>query len=326
MAKEDIAEGGKIMDPAGPEFQTMLSQAKQRSEEKVAVPETKESVVEKDVEKSVSSTETAETLPPESEDPTELKAQIVGIKAELARVRKQKSGGEGESAALRETLAEMQGQLKVLREGRTGKSVEEQIQELSDDQFIDNKVAWDDELADARVEARLAERDRDEAGVAKHNARIETARKMQKLYEKDNRQRTERTVSTTRSQGDTKAAVTAELDHLFSSVYEVVPDISNKESAIWKAGQEEYASHPHLMKQLGPLGELIATATAIAKNPTLLGKKATSDVLKKIEGAMDKSFQKGGSAPKINFTKQTAINSQKDLTDFESQVAAIKMG
>ena len=326
MAKDtEVVEGGPLMDPNGEAFAAMLSQAQTRGEEALAVtPDVSPGEVSKDVkvEESVSSTE--ETT--ETGDPEALKAQLSGLQAELARVRKLKTGNEGEAGALRETLAEMQGQLKVLREGKTEKTLADSLRALPDDQVQENEILWQDELADARVVARLAERDRDDTALFDAQKRITTARKMQKLYDTEKQVRVEGRVEQKKSLAESQGVLSSEVDSLFKETYLAIPELQDNTSEIWKAGQAEYKLYPALMKQLGPLGEMIAVASAVAKNPNLVGKKAAAKLLANLDQVADKSFMKGGTAPKLASVRNTTISSQNDLSAFEAQVAAVKQG
>ena len=323
MAKEvEIVEGGQLMDPSSDAFNTMLVQAQTRAEESLTVKEDTTTVEETDVKQETGSSPEST----EAEEPEDLKAKLAGLQAELARVRKQKSGGEGEAASLKEALANLEGQVKVLRESKTTSTLQEKVAALSDEQVQDNEILWQDELTDARVLARMAERDNDPDAVAKANARIDIARKMQKLYDTEKSLRSVARTESIKAQGAYKDTLSKEVDTLFNDTFKAIPELKDTESEIWKAGQVEYKLYPTLMKQLGPLGEMMAVAAAVAKNPTLVSKKSAAKLLANLEDVADKTFQKGGTAPKMSMSKPVSVNSQKDLSDFEAQVAAIKLG
>jgi hypothetical protein len=327
----EIVEGGQIMDAQSEQFQKMLATAQAGAAEKLAVVEDK-TMVEASPEESIVPPET----PPDKlgelpgDDIGNLKEQVTGLQAELSRVRKQKTGSVEEASSLKERIADMEGQIKVLREKPVTSAtptLADRMKELPAEAVTSNHVAWTDELTDARVEAKLAARDRDPEALREAQARIANATKMLEAYEKEKDRRADEKVTSKQSVDEDRKGVATDLDTLFSSVYKAVPDMQVKDSAIWKAGQVEYQALPHLMKQMGPMGELIAFAAAIAKNPTLVGKKATSQVLENIEKAADKAFQKGGAAPSgASFKPVTAINSQADLVSFEEQVRRVKGG
>ena len=348
---DEIKEGGQLMDPAGKEFQDMLAAAQTAAVEKLAIkPDTSPALDgqagqpkdEKDAkDKSVSSTESkdepddkekADKLEEEpGDDIGNLKHKVAGLQAELTRVRKQKTGSADEVASLRERIADTEGQLKVLREGSSKATVADKLAKLTDDQVSENKIAWEDELTDARVTARLAEKENDVEQVREANSRISAARKALGLYSAEEKRRVSADAKGKSSVEEERPALSAEVENLFTDLNKVAPDLQDKESDLWKAAQKEYAALPKLMKALGPMGELIAASAAIAKNPKLIGKKVisgeTSKVLDAIESAADKSFNKGGAAPKAGqFTPITTINSQADLISFEEQVRKVKGG
>jgi predicted nucleic acid-binding Zn-ribbon protein len=260
------------------------------------------------------------------DDVGNLKEQVTGLKAELAKVRKQKSDSTDEASSLKERIANMEGQLKVLADGKTSATIEGKLAQLTDSEVTRNRVAWEDERTDARVEARLAAKDNDHVALQEANTRIAAADKMLNLYETEKDHRAERKVTSKQAEFDDRKEVESNLDNLFSSVYSEVPEMMNKDSEIWKAGLKEYQALPALMKRLGPLGELVAISSAIAKHPELVGKKVTQKVVANIEAAADKAFQKGGTAPTSTFKPVTTINSREDHQAFEAQVAAIKGG
>lgn len=326
MDKEvEIVEGGQIMDPMGSEFQGMLQAAQSSATAKLSGEPTSEVKEEKDVkEPTVSSTDSTEEV--EAGDSESLKAKLAGLQAELTRVRKQKTGNEGEASTLRETIAEMQGQLKVLREGKTEKTLQDKVGALTYEQVQDNAISWTDELADARAVSRQAERDQDNEALRVASQRIDTARKMLKVYDTEKQARAVRVSESTKTEGEQKSALSTEMTALFAQTQEAIPELNDQTSEVWKAGQAEYKAYPRIMARLGPLGEVLAVAAAIAKNPSLVGKKAAAKLLANLEDVTDKAFQKGGAAPRLSISKPVSITSQKDLSDFEAQVQAVKMG
>lgn len=335
MAKDLVGEnidGGQLMDPAGEAFQTMLQAAKEKGESSLAVKPDTSAVesgkgVTKESPSSDTPNETKEASDDESDDLATLKNSIRGLKAELSRVRGQRSTSESEASELKERLARMEGRLEEIKGSQQNVSAQESIKRLNDEKLLDMDTAYEDELADARAVARLAERDNDQEGIAKANQRITHARQMRTLIKADLARRSEEKVSTRNNAAEEEASLAGELETLFTDMYKTAPELADRNSELWKAGQAEYKKLPNLTKKLGPLGELIATAAAIAKNPQLLSKKATEKVLDDIEKITDKAFQKGGTAPKAgskssNFT----LNNAADVADFEAQVRAVKMG
>jgi hypothetical protein len=343
MADKDVSiveSTVPLMDPAGETFQAMLKQSQEAAVAKLAkTPDTsmteaepdkpdKPEAAKKEVDEPDEDEPDKEEIP--GDDIGNLKRKVSGLQAELTRTRKQKSGSAEEVALLRERMADTEGQLKVLRENKTTSTIEDKLSKLTDDQLADNKIAWEDEHVDARLVARLAEKENDPTAIKEANARIAAARQALKLYENEGKRRDKAEAASGANAKDEQAGMATEIETLFTDLYTAAPDLQDKTSTIWKAGQKEYSALPRLTKALGPLGELIAVATAIAKNPQLIGKKVisaeTGKVLEAIEKGADKAFQKGGAAPSVSFKPVTSINSQADLSSFEEQVRNIKRG
>ena len=331
MGKKLVGEnidGGQLMDPNGEAFQSMLQAAKEKAESNLTVKQdTSTEETETGVKKESPSTETKVEDTDDTDDLDTLKNSIRGLKAELSRVRSQRTDSATEASELKERLARMEGRLDELKSSKQSDSALDSVKRLNDEKLLELDTAYEDELADARAVARLAERDNDTEGVAKANQRISQARQMRTLLKAELTRRGEQRASQSKSASEEEATLNTELETLFTDIYKVAPELSDKNSEIWKAGQAEYRKLPTLTKKLGPLGELIATASAIAKNPQLLSKKATEKVLNDIENIADKAFQKGGTAPKAGVkSNDFSINNAADLADFEAKVRAVKMG
>lgn len=335
MAKDLVGEnidGGSLMDPAGEAFQTMLQAAKEKGEASLSIkPDVTPGDTEKGVIKESPSSEkpddTKDIADENTEDLGALKNSIRGLKAELSRVRSQRTTSESEASDLKERLARMEGRLEEIKGSQQNVSAQESIKRLNDEKLLEMDTAYEDELADARAVARLAERDNDQEGVAKANQRIAHARQMRTLIKADLARRSEEKVTTRNSAAEEESTLSNELETLFTDMYKTAPELADKNSELWKAGQAEYKKLPALTKKLGPLGELIATAAAIAKNPHLMSKRATEKVLDDIERVADKSFHRGGAAPKVGTgTGPVKLDTRADVLSFEEQVRRVKMG
>lgn len=336
----EISEGGPLMDPAGDAFQTMLAAARTKGEAALTVKpdtstgeETPKDVKETPESSSEGNSKVEEKQVEEDEetDPDKMKNTIRGLKAELTRIRNQRSASEGEAQELKERLARMEGRLEEIKQEAPAKAAENSLKKLTDDKLTDLHTAYEDELADARVMARQAEREGDRQGIIEANQRIDNARKMLTLIKTENNHRVKESSRQAKEADDEQSRLGTELEHLFAEVFKAAPELADKESELWKAGEAEYKRLPTLTKKLGPLGELIATAAAISKNPHLIGKKSADKTVAKmldnIEAAADKAFHKGGTAPRAGAAvKNYAINNQKDMADFEAEVSRVKMG
>lgn len=329
--KVEVSEGGPLMDPQGQDFQAMLDAAKAGALEKAAAKVEKEDKPKEEPAKETpepdKEADDKDEADVETDDAATLKEQLKGLKSELARVRKQRSASSDEAGDLKERIANLEGQLTTLKETKTQATVESRIAALSDEQVGTLLKQWQDEKVDARVDAKQAKKDGDEAALAEAQQRLATADKAIELYEKDQSRRATEGKAKQESASDASKKLATELDTMFTEAYEAMPDLKDKDSELWKAGKAEYDKYPTLMKQLGALGELVAMSRAIAKNPKLVGGGKVKEVVKDIENALEKSFNKGGSAPSGGTKpKQFNISSQKDAQDFEKLVQSVKHG
>ena len=117
MSKELVGEnidGGTLMDPNSTAFQTMLQAAKEKGESNLSIkPDTSTVEDEKGVAKESPSSdskvdEKAQSTDDDTDDLDTLKNSIRGLKAELSRVRGQRSSSESEASELKERLARME--------------------------------------------------------------------------------------------------------------------------------------------------------------------------------------------------------------------------
>ena len=264
-------------------------------------------------------------------DPKTLQSQLEGLTKELNRVRKSKTESSLEVQELREQLANVQGQLEVMARGSDkGGDGSVKLAKYSDDQLVQGQTEWEEEILDARDAMRKARTDNDDAAYQKASKEAGVARSTLNAIRKELLERTKRVgADQARAQSDATEIV-QEVASLYDKAYTSYPDLKDRDSEIWKAGNEVYARHGKLMKQLGPLGELVAVSVAITENPELVpgsgSKKATSarkELLSEINDRAEKSMIKGGGT-----TKQKTIPDFKAMPkdQFERVIHAIKMG
>lgn len=261
----------------------------------------------------------------------ELKAELDAITKELSRVRKGKAESSAEVQELREELANVQGQLKVLAKGATStESEENRLAKYNDEQLLQGQTEWEDAVADERDAMRRARADNDDAAYAKANKNLNIARNTLNAIRKELHERTKRVgAEQARAQTETNELV-QEISSLYESTYEIYPGLKDKDSDIWKAGNEVYNRHPKLMKQLGPMAELVATGIAIAENPHLAPKsgeggekKARKELLEEINERAEQSLIKGRGTP----NKKTIPDFASMPTDqFDGLIHKLKMG
>lgn len=265
-----------------------------------------------------------------AETAEELKAQRDALTKELARVRKDKKESSSEVQELREQLANVQGQLQVLSKGSTGtESEENRLAKYNDEQLLQGQTEWEDAAADAREAARRARADNDEDAYAKAIKNSNVAKATLNAIRKELHERSKRVgAEQAKAQSET-AELVQEISELYESAYESFPDLKDRDSDLWKAGNEIFNRHPKLMKSLGPLAELVATGIAITENPKLVGKvdtegrKARKELLEEINDRAEESLIKGKGTP----SKKTIPDfGSMEKQDFEGLIHKLKMG
>lgn len=264
----------------------------------------------------------------EDADPKEdeLHSQVEALQKELARVRRTKNDSAEEVQGLRESLARVQGQLETLVRGTT--KTENKMGSYTDAQLVQGQAEWEDEILDIRDALREARKTDDHATINAAQKQYAVAKHTLAAIRQELLDRTKRVgADQARAQGEATKIV-EEVVELYDTAYEHFPDLKDKDSDIWQAGNEEYTARPSLMKQLGPLGELVAVALAITNKPELVGgkkqaKAARRELLSEINDKAEAALLKGGGKAKA----KTPMNfAEMKANDFESIVNKIKMG
>lgn len=267
----------------------------------------------------------------DEQDPKELKAQLSALTKELNRVRKGKNESSAEVQEVREQLANLQGQLEVMSKGKsTEESADNRLAKYTDEQLLQGQTEWEDGVLEARDAKRRARTDNDEDAYNKANRAEATAKSTLISIRKELLERTKRVgAEQAKAQTETSELV-QEIAGLYESAYETLPDLKDKDSALWKAGNEVYNRHPKLMKQLGPLAELVATTIALSEKPSLIpgggttkAKEARKELLTEINALSEKSLIKGKGTP----SKKGSTNfDAMPAAQFEKLVHDLKMG
>lgn len=267
----------------------------------------------------------------DDEDPKDLQAKLDGLTKELARVRKGKAESSSEVQELREKLANVEGQLAVLSKGTGSKEDgENRLAKYTDEQLLQGQTEWEDEVDEAKEAMRRARADNDEVTLSKANKALSTARNTLISIRKELHERTKRVgVEQAKAQNETNELV-QEISGIYEHTYEVFPDLKDQDSELWKAGNKAFTSHPKLMKQLGPLAEIVAVSLALSENPELLPgggtkkvKEARKELLEEINERAEQTLIKGkGTTSK----KTTPDFGSMPKQDFDALIHKIKMG
>lgn len=267
----------------------------------------------------------------DEQDPKELKAQLSALTKELNRVRKGKTESSAEVREVREQLANLQGQLEVMSKGKsTEESADNRLAKYTDEQLLQGQTEWEDGVLEARDAKRKARVDSDEDAYTKANRAEVMAKSTLISIRKELLERTKR-VGVEQAKAHTDAnELVQEIAGLYETAYASLPDLKDKESALWKAGNEVYNRHPKLMKQLGPLAELVATTIALSEKPTLVpntggakAKDARKELLTEINALSEKSLIKGKGTPS---KKGTPNFDAMPTAQFDKLIHDLKMG
>jgi predicted nucleic acid-binding Zn-ribbon protein len=265
----------------------------------------------------------------ETTDPKELQAKLSALTKELSRVRKSKTESSVEVQEVREQLANLQGQLNVMSKTKgTDEVPENRLAKYTDEQLLQGQTEWEESVTEASYAKRKARTDADDAAYEKAEKAANTAKSTLIAIRKELLERTKRVgAEQAKAQSETSELV-QEIAGLYENAYSVLPDLKDKDSELWKAGNEVYNRHTKLMKQLGPMAELVATSIAITENPKLLpggnqGKAARKDLLKEINDHVETSLIKGKGTPNKKVTTDFAALPK---AQFEKLIHDLKQG
>lgn len=319
-----IIDNAPEMDPTSPEFATQLAKLQEPKPKGEEPPQAKDEKVEdpkggkgEKKEESPSSEDT------DGDDPVKLKAKLKALKKELGRVRENKRDDEERVKKLETDIEDLKRKSKESSDpsSQTTNAVKNLTEEQLDSALID----WEDELADARAKLATAEDRGDDEKVQKQMSRIHRARTILAAVRKESKERLEqKTVAATKGKEET-SAIEKDLSSIHDAFRESFPDIEDEDSALWQAGNKVYNEYPSLMKRLGPIAGLVATAVAIGKNPKLAGKgdvKVRKELLNNIEEAAEKALMVGAKGG-----KSSGVPTQfENIEAFNAYIEKIKSG
>lgn len=327
-----IVDNSPEMDPTSPEFAAKLAEMK-------AGKAPKEEKGEQEKEPKAPAKETKE---PEKESPSSDKdegedegedvgtdAKIKALKRELKRVRDNKREDEDRVSKLQEEISSLKTEMQKAKAAPPSDErgrIQAALDKLSEDQLETQLIDWDDELADARSKLTLAEDRGDEAKIEAAKARIAKARIVLALAKSTLKEKSKQASSQQSEAEAEKSEIAKEIDGIFKVYVENFPELEDKESKLWIAGNEMFNKHPALMKRLGPIGQLVAVSLAVSADPKLVGKDATKvrkDLLHNIEEAAQKSLLTGGKGGGKGKAPAVDVN---NMEAFEAYIERVKSG
>lgn len=325
-----IVDNSPEMDPTSPEFVAKLAELSAKKE-----PEAKEKGEQEKAEKDTKAAKEPAKESPSADakddegDEGDLDARVKALKRELKRVRDNKREDEDRVAKLQEEISSLKTEMQKARTAPAGDEkgrIQEALDKLSEEQIETQLIDWNDELADARAKLTLAEDKGDEARVEQAKARIAKARIVLAMAKETLKQKSKLASDQKAGAEAEKSEIAKEIDGIFKVYIENFPELEDKDSKLWIAGNEMYNKHPALMKRLGPIGQLVAVSLAVSADPKLIGKDASKvrkDLLHNIEEAAQKSLITGGKGGGKGKAPAVDVN---NLDAFEAYIEKIKSG
>lgn len=244
---------------------------------------------------------------PIEKDESSLADKVSALEKELARVRSAKRDERDEEVVkLRERLAKMEGKLESSASGDR-----KSIKDYQNKELLAFKHQWDDVLDQARDSG-----DAEKVKTSKANIRAIEAELMDRGNPK--------TPASDPSSDDLEET-RKELAAIYEETVKEVPDLADKNSELWKACKVWHDAHPALMKQLGPLGDMMAVSKVMIQQPELLkglAVAARKEVIGNIEKATRQAIKSGGGATGVTAAPNFSAMSSDEFDKLEQRVMA----
>ena len=109
-------------------------------------------------------------------------------------------------------------------------------------------------------------------------------------------QRAEVTVRSKEKEDEERGHIEESLAAIQDDFLKTLPALKDHESEAFKAGEREYNRHRALMQKMGPMGQMLAVALAIIRNPKLVGRDAVAarkELINNVEEAASKALDTG---------------------------------
>jgi uncharacterized phage infection (PIP) family protein YhgE len=288
------------MDFNSPEFAAALAgKAVDKKEEKAK--ESADETAEKDpgsapdeAETEKESDEKEESSKEEDKDESE-PSSVKALRKELKRVR----------AANREKdekLESLEAKVNQLAEKSDTKELSEKdrqvvkLTKMSDPDFKRVSNEWRDELVDATAKLHVAQARGDAEAEESAKQRVARAKVAQDLLDEAKEKRAEVTVRSKEKEDEERGHIEESLAAIQDDFLKTLPALKDHESDAFKAGEREYNRHRALMSKMGPMGQMLAVALAIIRNPKLVGRDAVAarkELINNVEEAASKALDTG---------------------------------
>ena len=297
---DGIMDSSPEMDFNSPEFAAALAgKAVEKKEEKAK--ESADETAEKEPGSAPDEVET-EKESDEKEDPSKEEDKDESEPASVKALRKELKRVRAANREKDEKLESLEAKVNQLAEKSDTKELSEKdrqvvkLTKMSDPDFKRVSNEWRDELVDATAKLHVAQARGDAEAEESAKQRVARAKVAQDLLDEAKEKRAEVTVRSKEKEDEERGHIEESLAAIQDDFLKTLPALKDHESDAFKAGEREYNRHRALMQKMGPMGQMLAVALAIIRNPKLVGRDAVAarkELINNVEEAASKALETG---------------------------------
>lgn len=297
---DGIMDSSPEMDFNSPEFAAALAgKAVEKKEEKAK--ESADETAEKEPGSAPDEVET-EKESDEKEDPSKEEDKDESEPASVKALRKELKRVRAANREKDEKLESLEAKVNQLAEKSDTKELSEKdrqvvkLTKMSDPDFKRVSNEWRDELVDATAKLHVAQARGDAEAEESAKQRVARAKVAQDLLDEAKEKRAEVTVRSKEKEDEERGHIEESLAAIQDDFLKTLPALKDHESDAFKAGEREYNRHRALMSKMGPMGQMLAVALAIIRNPKLVGRDAVAarkELINNVEEAASKALETG---------------------------------
>ena len=297
---DGIMDSSPEMDFNSPEFAAALAgKAVEKKEEKAK--ESADETAEKEPGSAPDEVET-EKESDEKEDPSKEEDKDESEPASVKALRKELKRVRAANREKDEKLESLEAKVNQLAEKSDTKELSEKdrqvvkLTKMSDTDFKRVSNEWRDELVDATAKLHVAQARGDAEAEESAKQRVARAKVAQDLLDEAKEKRAEVTVRSKEKEDEERGHIEESLAAIQDDFLKTLPALKDHESEAFKAGEREYNRHRALMQKMGPMGQMLAVALAIIRNPKLVGRDAVAarkELINNVEEAASKALETG---------------------------------
>lgn len=297
---DGIMDSSPEMDFNSPEFAAALAgKAVDKKDEKAK--ESADETAEKEPGSAPDETET-EKESDEKEEPSKEEDKDESEPASVKALRKELKRVRAANREKDEKLESLEAKVNQLAEKSDTKELSEKdrqvvkLTKMSDPDFKRVSNEWRDELVDATAKLHVAQARGDAEAEESAKQRVSRAKVAQDLLDEAKEKRAEVTVRSKEKEDEERGHIEESLATIQDDFLKTLPALKDHESDAFKAGEREYNRHKALMSKMGPMGQMLAVALAIIRNPKLVGRDAVAarkELINNVEEAASKALDTG---------------------------------